>query len=285
MVAFPALLMAFALSSAGAPDRNAFRWRAPILEPLQSGTLYRAIIPFHVMDGCKAYPADLRLLDSAGHECPFFIQTDLTPDTLLALPAALVDPPSDEPAGDGVSRFYLDMGFRSVPLSRLIAQAAETNFARSIKVFGRVDATNAWRWMAEGGIYRLQEREREWVDLNNQAFRYLKIEVLNYDEPVVTFTNIGVWADPQYLVFQADCDGAAWLYFGSDALHLPLGELRHRVSARAVAVARHAAIGPRELNPFMLRADLWGYARLLLITSLSICGVLALGILLRRIKA
>lgn len=136
-------------SARAAVDRKEFRWRAPILEPVQSGTLYRAIIPFHVLDGSKAYPADVRLLDPAGHECPFFIQSGANPDLLLALPAVPLPTPPDEPLSDGVGRVYIDAGFKGVPLRRAVLQVAESNFARTVKVYGRQSETNKWRWMAE----------------------------------------------------------------------------------------------------------------------------------------
>lgn len=283
-LALAIIAAALALRVEAVVDRKDFRWRAPILEPVQSGTLYRALIPFPVLDGSKAYPADVRLLDPAGHECPFFIQSGVNPDLLLALPAVPLPPPPDEPPSDGVGRVYLDAGFKGVPLRRAVIQAAESNFARTVKVYGRHSETNKWRWMAEGALHRLPDREREWIDLNDGAYRFLKIELLHFDEPAITITNITVLAEPHYLVFLAHCDGPASLYFGSSAPNLPIHELRHRLSPRELAAARHAAIGPREENPYMLHAELHSYARLLLISTLVICALLAVAVFLKRLR-
>lgn len=283
-VALAYVAAALALRVEASVERSDFRWRAPILEPVQSGTLYRALIPFHVFDGSKAYPADFRLLDPEGHEIPFYIQSGVSPDRLLALPAVAAPTPADERPADGVGRLYLDAGFKGVPLRRVVLQAAETNFARTVKIYGRNAETNVWRWMTEGALHRLPDRERNGVDLNDHTFRFLKIEILNFDEPPITITNFTILAEPQFLVFQAHCDGPASVYFGSSSFALPLHELRHQLPARALSAARHAAIGPREENPHLLRAELRSYARLLLISTFVICVPLAAAVFLKRLR-
>lgn len=279
-----AAALALAVDAGAAPDRKEFRWRAPIFDEVQTGTLYRAIIPFHVLDGSKAYPADVRLLDAAGHECPFFIRTDLTPDVLLGLPAIEQVAPTNELPTEGAQTIYLDVGFNSVSLRRAVLQTAETNFARTVKVYGRKSETDQWRWIAEGALHRLPDRERDWIELNENAYRYLKLEILRFEEPPISITHIAVLAEPHYLFFQAHCEGNVWLYFGSREPRLPLHELRHRLSSRELATARHAAIGPREENPYMMHAELYRYAKLLLLSILIISAALAAGIILKRMR-
>jgi hypothetical protein len=282
-VSLVALLMG-AITARAALEPRHFRWRMPLAEPAQSGALHRAELPMSVLDGCKAFPADLLFLDDAGRRWPFFILPYQQDAPLAPLPFARVDPPANEPARDGIESIYLDTRLKSVPLRRLVAQAADTHFARTVKVFGRNSETNDWRWASEGGLHRLGESERDWIDLHNRAFRFLRVDLHHFEQPPLTITNLALWVEPMHVVFEAGADGRAWLYFGSTAHGLPLFDLRHRTSARMLDAARSAAFGHREPNPHFYTAELWDYGQLLLAASASIVAVLALGILLKRLR-
>jgi hypothetical protein len=274
-----------ALETCEARDPHHFRWRLRLLDSVQSGVLYRAELPMAVLDGCKAFPADLLFIDDAGRRWPFFIQPYQPGDPLASLPFARVEPPEGEPPREGgVESIYIDARFKSVPLRRLVAQAAEAKFDSQIKVFGRDSHTNAWIWVSEGVIHRHPGSERDWLDLHNRAFRFLRVDISNLERGPLTITNLALLVEPMHMVFEAASDGRAWLYFGTSVHGLPLFDLRHRTSGREIAAASTAAFGHREPNPLYYSAELWDYGQLLLATFASIIAVLALGFILKQLR-
>ncbi len=52
---------------------EAFAWQQPILGDIASGSVNRVIIPAEIFDGCKAFPADMRIIDERGVVWPFFL--------------------------------------------------------------------------------------------------------------------------------------------------------------------------------------------------------------------
>lgn len=266
-------------------EREEFRWRVPLRGTLTSGVLYRVAIPGSVFDGSRSFPADLRLIDETGADWPFFIYSPDPPDPLAPIPLTPMAPPADHEERPGMQHRFFDTGHRYAPLRRIELQVTDENFARPVKVYGRNHTTNQWRWMADGGIHRLADRERDHITLPNIGFRYLKIEVLNYEEPPLTITNAIARAEPQYVVTLPPRTAEAWLYFGAEGYALPRFELQHRISRRELAGATTAEFLERERNPYWMGHELWKYGRLLLIVSIGIAGVLGLGVLLKKWRA
>lgn len=271
--------------SRAAIERDAFRWRAPLRGPLSSGVLYRAAIPGSVFDGCRAFPADLRLIDETGADWPFFVYTPDPPAPLNPIALTPLAPPADHEEQPGLQRLYYDTGHRSAPLRRIELHAADADFARPVKVYGRNHTTNQWRWMADGGIHRLAGRERDFILVPNVGSRFLKIEIFNYDETPLTITHVRALSEPQYVVTLAPRSAQAWLYFGAESFSLPRFELQHRLTRRELAAAVMAEFLPREQNPYWMGRELWRYARMLITVSVGIAGVLGLGVLLKKWRA
>ncbi|HMP76816.1 MAG TPA: hypothetical protein PKE12_11040 [Kiritimatiellia bacterium] len=280
-----ALLGLFAATAGWAAiERDEFRWRARLPDSLASGTLVRVQIPAHVHDGSQSFPADLRLIDDAGRDWPFFIRTPTTTDTLERLPLAALPAPGDEPPRDDAQTLYFDSGLRNTPLRRLALAADEGEFSRAVKVYGRHTATNRWRWMADGGLHRAEGRERDWIDLHNTTFRFLKVEIFHGGEPPLSITNAVAIMEPQELVVQPASSDPAWLYFGAKEHALPRFDLQYRTPRSALNEAETVALGARERNPYRLGREVWRYGRLLLAATLALAGTLALGWLLKRLR-
>lgn len=265
--------------------REEFRWRVPLRGSLTSGVLYRVLIPGSVFDGSRAVPSDLRLLDDTGTDWSFFVYKPDPPEPQQRIALARMELPGEQENHSGIQTIFFDAGYRHNPLKRLELQVANSQFARPVKVFGRNFSTNQWRWMADGGVHRIDGQERNLVDLPNAGYRFLKVEVLNYEEPELLITNAYAIADPQFLVILPSRSGKAWLYFGADIYVLPRFELQHHTTRQQIEAAPLAEFAPRERNPYRIGHEIWRYSRLLLAASLCIAGVFALGLMLKRLRS
>lgn len=206
--------------------REDFRWRIPIQGPLASGTLYKILLPPSLFDGSHAFPSDLRVQDEDGHDWPFFIEQPLEPGPLIHVPLVPIAAPADYAPQQDIQSIFYDAQFGRNPLRYLVPQVEDKQFTRPVKVFGRHTTQDRWRWMADGAIHRIEGLERNQIDLHNNGFRYLRLDLYNYEEPALTITNAYALAEPQYLFTLADGSNRAWLYFGSDTYLLPRFDLR-----------------------------------------------------------
>lgn len=284
-VIFFLLLGLAGATAAGAIPLEAFRWRLPLSGSLESGKLYQINIPAAVFDGSHAFPADVRLVDDADADWPFFIHLPDPPAREIAVPLKRLAPSADTEGPAGVQTLFFDAAFRRNPLRRLVLQSPAPQFARVVKVYGRDSATNQWRWMADGAIHRVEGQERDSIDLHNVGFRFLKVEILHADEPEIEITNAIAFSEPSVLIVRPARTGKAWLYFGSELFVLPRFELRHTTTRAQIAEASAADFAERERNPYHLRRELWRYGRLLLLATLCIAGVFAVGIVLKRLRS
>ncbi len=264
--------------------REAFRWRAPLQPPLATGTLYRAQLDPAIFDGCRSFPTDMRLLDEDGKDWLFFPYTPEGAEPTVPVALKTLDPPADHELRGGIQTLFFDTGFRSQPLRRLTFAIETPQFTRPIKIFGRDSATNQWRWIADGALHRMDGQERNFVNLPNAGFRFLKVEVFNYEEPEIAVAHAEALAEPHYIIFLPAGEKRAWLYFGADLFTLPRFELRHSTSREQIANVIPASFDKRERNPYHINQEIWRYAKLLLIASLLIAAVLALGVISKRLR-
>lgn len=282
------VLLLFGLFSDGAPGAiplEDFRWRTPIEGSLESGKLYRLAIPAAVFDGSRAFPADMRLVDETESDWPFFLHHPDPPAPEVAFPLKRLEAPAGTESLSGVQALYFDTAFRRNPLHRLVLQAAEPQFSRVVKVYGRDSATNQWRWMADGTIHRGDGQDRDSVELHNVGFRFLKVDILHADEPELAITNAIALSEPTLLVTRPTRTGTAWLYYGSDMFVLPRFELRHATTRAQLAEAGAADFGARGQNPLHIRHEILRYGRLLLFATLCVVGVLAAAMIVKRLRS
>ncbi|MCS6770506.1 MAG: DUF3999 domain-containing protein [Kiritimatiellae bacterium] len=268
-----------------APDPSIYKWRAPILEPVVSGSLYRAMVPLHLFDGSRAFPADLRLIDENGEDVPFFIDFESGLNELIDLPLRAVNLPEETPPDLDDQATYWEVGTPGAPLHHLLLELDGPAARAAIRVYGRKTLTNNWRLITETNWSNLEHGAWPPVGLGDAAVRYLKLHLETSEggeQPALEA--IRAQTHVHYLYFQPSRNGRLWVYYGSDAPGFPIHDLKHRLSKGQLAAALHSAIGPREENPHRVGADLREYAQLLLLTTLAICAVLAAGLLLKRMR-
>lgn len=132
--------------------RGPFNWRQSIEGGLESGALYRLRLPPEVFDGCKMFPADLRLLDQAGAEWPFYLWTPSEEGGEIPRQATLL---GQTVITSGPHRVELDLrveprGREATPRhDRVIVQTSGRDFLRRVEVLGSADGTD-WQPMGAG---------------------------------------------------------------------------------------------------------------------------------------
>jgi hypothetical protein len=155
----------------------------------------------------------------------------------------------DGKAPAGVQTIVADGGCRNVPAERLLLSAGGGDFVRPVRVHGRNDPTNTWRWVGDGAVYRIGAQVSESVPLRGASHRFYRIEILNGDDPPLRVRGVALERQPHYLVVEAGQGGSPRLYFGSAAAEAPRYDLRQRVGDKAVAAAPLRDLGRREPNP------------------------------------
>lgn len=399
------------LAPAATLPLETFAWRAPLRGSFTNGALYRLKVPLDVLDGSRAFPADLRILDREGHEWPFYVwragalreqmrprvewletraqepparavQVDLRVhparaaaalrhDRVLVVTSGqdfvrrveilgsddraawrplgeghLVDEPRDArlgnrlieygatnvpylrvlvypsarnaqevitvrsidvlpaeagelaeqrqplarlavPAEDlkvGVQTLEYDVGFQNLPLQRLRMEAADETYARPVKVFGRNIATNAWRWVADGGLHRMDGQVRSSVDLREAPYRFLKVELYHYEQSPLTVTSAVVELEPSFIIFEAQEGARPYLYFGASRFMLPRYDLPRRATEAEILAAPACEAGPRQRNPSRLARSLRQYGRWMGAAALGVFGILGALVLVNVIR-
>jgi len=237
-----------------------------------SGQLYRVRVSDEIYDACHAFPADIRVVDDNGNYWPYFLW--LPPDAAETVALKRIEVPSAE-AKVGVQTLMFDAGARNRQIQSLQVHVEETNFARPAKIFGRNSVTNTWRWVGDGGIHRLADQSRDSIELRGCAYRWLKVELYQYENPPLTVTNVEGIATPQYIVFEAGGASAPRVYYASSKFTLPYYDLQKRVADRDAAGAPLLKLGARHMNPLRLALGLGRYGHWLTLAAAALFVALA----------
>lgn len=410
-----ALVLAAAVLPAlrvGAEKLDTLAWRQPILGGIASGQVYRVLIPSEVFDGCRSFPADIRIFDDRKAEWPFFLWAPPRRDDLIPVFATLgrrtggtnspvvvqelivgrdqrKGPPrhnqvsiltaghnfirrvevlasddaqnwkevgsgflvdqtkeslvsnriihyeettmphlllrihanasdtkeaiqildaqiacrviSTEPLQevrlttlplpptefrDGVMTVAFDTGAQNRPLERLRANVSGSGeYTLPLKVFGRSDASMPWRWVADGGLYRVGGQSRETVELGGAAFRQLKIEFYHFGQNQPSIDSIAAEALPQFLVFESLGGSSPMLHYGAEKTPLPRYDLQRRTREDSITNLPIAELGKAKSNPLKVASGLSDYLRTMAWVAAAIIGGAFLFIVLRSVRA
>ena len=128
---------------------------------------------------------------------------------------------------NGCQVAVFDVEAKNRPVDRLVIKAEDREYARSLRVFGRNDETNTWRWVADAETHKLGESTQDTLSLKGFAFRFLKVELFNYDDKPLHDLSVKAQAVPRYLVMESQGGGAA-LYSGAMEVDAPQYDLRRR---------------------------------------------------------
>lgn len=222
----------------------------------------------------------------SGREEVVLQEVEVLPDAAMESQADLVtlQPVPAEDLKVGVQTLQYDLGYRNLPVIRLRLDAVDQDFARPLKVFGRNTATNAWRWVADGGIHRMGDQVRNSVDLGNATYRHLKVELYHYEQPPLTVTNAVVEVEPVYLVLEAGAGRPAYVYFGAATFSLPRYDLQRRATEEEILAAPLIELEARARNPSRLAHSLRAYGRWLGVLALGVLGILTLIVIVNWVR-
>lgn len=232
----------------------------------------------------------VRIYPSArnGREALQVQSVEVLPEAAEESRAALVSPrPIDVPPEDlkvGVQTIEYDLGHRNLPVVRLRIEAADSDFARPLKVFGRNSETNAWRWVADGGIHRMGDQVRTAVDVGHATYRFLKVELYHYEQAPLAVTNILAEVEPVFLVLEAASARRAHVYFGCSTFSLPRYDLQRRVTDEEILAAPMLELERRQRNPSRLAHNLGAYGRWLGAMALGVLGILVVIVLVNWVR-
>ena len=192
--------------------------------------------------------------------------------------------PADEPVPPGVMFLHLDTGARNRPLLYLNLETSEKNFAFPVRVFGRNTQTNAWRWVADGGIHDIAGHQQKRIALTKSDYRYLKVEIYHYAERAPKIGDITAGAIPHYLVFSPLADKKAYVYFGSTRYQLPVSDFSRRITAETIADIKEASLSRSHVNPTRVASSLHAYGSTLMRFGLGIVILLVAVVSIRIIR-
>jgi len=196
----------------------------------------------------------------------------------------MLDAPDDQPDSDGVYTIYVDTGAKNRPLIFLDLETSAKNFISSVKVFGRSQETNKWRWVVDGGIYAMHGSKQLRIMLPKADYRQLRLVFSGFGEQRPGIDRVHAGVQPHYLVVEARSAQKAFLYFGSPRYQLPMSDFSRRMNAESIEDAHDADLSSRQTNPTRVASSLSDYGRTLFRFGLGIVILLVSIVTIRVIK-
>ncbi len=189
-------------------------------------------------------------------------------------PVEMVDVEHSEDEKSSSSIYVYDLAYRRLPVSEIELDIADDSFYRYVTLEGRDAATRKVKLDSEDNRQRFREVEVRWERIISDAiyryttadgekweklvlrlpsegrvYRYLKITVKNYDDKPVTVRSASAKMITHKVVFAAECNAAATLYFGSESARTPRYDLKQRLNNPLQVKARVARLGNITDNP------------------------------------
>ncbi|MFC1671543.1 DUF3999 family protein [Planctomycetota bacterium] len=165
----------------------------------------------------------------------------------------------------------LDLGYRNLPLHDLTLRFADGNFFRRVSVEGRNRTERIVKTRVEDGPAREKTVPEPWnrirggvlyryatgggadeeltLGITGTAYRYLRIEIQNGDDPPLQFQSASANRLVHYLVFPPQADGAHFLYLGNPDARSPRYDLSHYVDRLRGEGVTPASLGAMTANP------------------------------------
>jgi hypothetical protein len=114
----------------------------------------------------------------------------------------------------------VDAGFEGMPHDRAQLLIDAGQFYRSVKVESSRDSRK-WRSIGDGFIFRKEDMGAFTVSFAEQWDRYLRIRIINGDNPPLTVRQVILSGDRRVVEFPGEAIGQYWLYYGSPEARQP----------------------------------------------------------------
>jgi hypothetical protein len=215
-----------------------------------------------------------------------------------------VEHSEDEKSSSSI--YVYDLAYRRLPVSEIELDIADDSFYRYVTLEGRDAATRKVKLDSEDNRQRFREVEVRWERIISDAiyryttadgekwekvvlrlpserrvYRYLKITVKNYDDKPVTVRSASAKMITHKVVFAAEGNAAATLYFGSESARPPQYDLKQRLNNPLQVKARVAKLGNITDNPlfgqFEEKQIAWTEKHKVLLLIILVAMVLVLG--------
>jgi hypothetical protein len=153
---------------------------------------------------------------------------------------------SEDSQGD-VQSLLFDLDYNNRPVSRITVSSATPDYVRVLRVYGRNRQTEDWSYMGSGTIENTDDAVRNTIELNSRAIRYLRVDILNYQDPFLVDPEVKAEAVSRFIVFEPRSTGDISVYYGSKYVDPAQYDLRKR-TRDDVRDAAILTLGPRKKN-------------------------------------
>lgn len=224
--------------------------------------------------------SDPAYLDSAW--LTYYTATSGTSDALATLRASA----SEEPKTQS-TLLVADIGFEGLPHDRLGLVVDPGLFYRTVEAETSGDSKN-WAFAGQGAISRTADREHLTISVPEQWDRYLRLRILNHDNPPLVVRRLVLSAYRRVVDFPAGVAGQYWVYYGNPDAKQPAYDFAQTMPRQVKAA--EVALGAEQPNPAYQKpappVKPWsdrhpGVLYSVLIGAIVVMGVLAVRFLLR----
>jgi hypothetical protein len=196
------LLIAGAIARADFdPARCQFRRGITITKPV---LLVSLIVDRTLYHGSHDELGDLRIVHDQV-ETPYVIREIDARDDSAVSPAITHEP------GARTTIVTTDIGFRGLPHDRIQLVVDPGQFYRSVTVESSRDSRK-WKSIGAAFIFRMEDMGAYTVSFPEQWDQYLRIRILNRDNPPLAIRQLILSAKRRVLEFPAESTGKYWLY-------------------------------------------------------------------------
>ena len=191
------------------------KWRNIVPSGKHSGASYALVeLEPKVFDSSNEDLGDLRMVDQDGNTTPYLILETERNARLMQLPVSI----DDQGVTGESSELIVDLGYRSVPSSRIEFQPAIRNFHRRFEIARSNDRKN-WLPLGDGELIdvNIGRTKRQQLHLNyDEVFaRYLRIRVYNQDDQPFKLAEARVFGHPRKLLFRVEPGKSYRLFYGN----------------------------------------------------------------------
>lgn len=164
---------------------------------------------------------------------------------------------------NGVMTLAYDAGAQNRTLEHIRMKVGAGDFVLPVKIHGRNDPVLPWRWIVDGGIYRLGESERDTLALPPDAaqYRQYKLDLHHGSRKLPPITAVIAEAQPQYLVVEARGGLQPVLHYGAEKIPLPRYDLQRKITPERIAATPVFELGVAQSNPLKVASGLSAYIR------------------------
>jgi uncharacterized protein DUF3999 len=161
-------------------------------------------------------------------------------------PLATITGSTTEEAKTQSTLVVADIGFDGLPHDRVQLAIDPGLFYRTVEVETSSDA-KSWVYTGQGVISRTSEREETTLFIPEQWDRYVRLRILNQDNPPLHVQRVVLSAYRRVIEFPASVAGQYSVYYGNPDAKAPVYDFAHTVPEEAAPET--AKLGTEAANP------------------------------------